>query len=214
MSIASATKSMVSSAIPNLHNHPSGGLALIPSRRNIQMFFGTPHGGGDKRGWLKLAKYVGFGRKSRMIDDLGKKTDNLDNIDEDFGHLVGNYKIVNFREGQPLEGMNTVIVNKMSAYEIAGDSVIVGADHLKLCQFEDDDDSTFLRVCQIIKEAVLKAQGQGQSAPKVVAALAAPMLALPWYEYSSRATAAAASLQSHSLSADFVRVRMYAQGPR
>ncbi|KAI8630352.1 hypothetical protein F5Y19DRAFT_474742 [Xylariaceae sp. FL1651] len=134
-------------------------LVSIASATKSMMFFGTPHGGGDKKGWLKLAEHVGFGRKPRMIDDLTKKTDNLDNLDEDFCHLP--------------------IVNKMSAYKIAGESVFVGADHLKLCQFEDDDDSTFLRVCQVIKEAVLKTQGQGLPEPKVAAAVLLPSAQRP-----------------------------------
>ncbi|KAF2968645.1 hypothetical protein GQX73_g4897 [Xylaria multiplex] len=130
------------------------------------MFFGTPHGGGDKKGWLKLAKnYEGFGPKCKMIEVLGNNTTDLCELDEDFCRLISNYTIVNFIEMQPMPGTDKLIVEKADATKTAGlEQVPVNADHLRMCQFKSIKDSTFLKVCKILKQAAPKAGGQGPQA--------------------------------------------------
>ncbi|KAI0423013.1 hypothetical protein F5X98DRAFT_323549 [Xylaria grammica] len=138
----------------------------IASATQSIMFFGTPHGGGDKKGWLKLAKnYEGFGPKCRMIDVLGKNTTDLLELDEDFCRLINDYTIVNFFEQQPLAGTTKLIVEKWAATNTAGlEQVPVNADHLRMCQFQHAKNSTFLKICKVIRQAVLKAREQEAAA--------------------------------------------------
>ncbi|KAI0532178.1 hypothetical protein GGR58DRAFT_507688 [Xylaria digitata] len=138
----------------------------IASATKSIMFFGTPHGGGDRKGWLKLAKsYEGFGPKCKMIEVLGNNTTDLCELDEDFCRLINNYTIVNFIEMQPMPGTEKLIVEKADATKTAGlEQVPVNADHLRMCQFKHAKDSTFLKICKIIKQAIPKAKEQEAAA--------------------------------------------------
>ncbi|KAI1172685.1 hypothetical protein F4777DRAFT_560506 [Nemania sp. FL0916] len=130
----------------------------IAEATKAMMFFGTPHDGGDRKGWLKLAeKYKAMGSRCRMIDVLAKNTDDLLEIDEDFCQLRVRYRTVAFYEIRPLPEAKEVIVCKTSATGpmIADgfEALTVDADHIHMCQFENADDGTFKKVLQVIKDA-------------------------------------------------------------
>ncbi|KAI1127148.1 hypothetical protein F5Y10DRAFT_243265 [Nemania abortiva] len=122
------------------------------------MFFGTPHNGGDKKGWLEIAKkYKALGSKCKMIDILSKNTDDLIEIDEDFRQLTSKYTIVNFTEMRKMKGAKDVVVDKTSANftcSLGFQSVPVDANHIGICKFIDNEDETFKEVCGVIKQAV------------------------------------------------------------
>ncbi|KAI1747835.1 hypothetical protein F4782DRAFT_395714 [Xylaria castorea] len=195
------------------------------------MFFGTPHGGGDEKGWLKLAKnYEGFGSKCKMIDVLGNNTAELLKLDEDFCRLINDYTIVNFFEMQHLPGTKTTIVGKADAIKLPGlEHLGVNADHLRICQFKRVNDNTFMKICRVIKEAVGKPKAQeaaAQATPSSSAKkLQAPQLMLPqrmleleqgngpssmpWNEYPSQETPAAAKHKSRRPVLEVVRARLF-----
>ncbi|KAI0555985.1 hypothetical protein F4679DRAFT_13115 [Xylaria curta] len=180
----------------------------IASATKSIMFFGTPHGGGDEKGWLKLAKnYEGFGSKCKMIDVLGNNTAELLKLDEDFCRLINDYAIVNFYELQPLSGTKMTIVGKADATKLPGlEQLGVNADHLRICQFKHVNNNTFMKVCKVIKEAVGKPREQEATAQTPSSSSAKqlpapqPMLqqqmleleqsgepsSMPWNEYSGQ----------------------------
>ncbi|KAJ8130018.1 hypothetical protein O1611_g3610 [Lasiodiplodia mahajangana] len=154
------------------------------------MFFGTPHGGGNKKGWEAIAKgYKGFGRKCKMIDVLAKNTDCLIEIDEDFCRLQGEYTIVNFYETYPLPGTKRLIVDKTSANKTPGVEVMnVDGHHLNMCQFNDAENGTFRKVCKVIRNAIGKATvaevGEVVETGEVMEVMAATKRAITQHEVS------------------------------
>lgn len=125
------------------------------------MFFGTPHGGGDKKAWLKLANnYKGFGKKCKMIDVLANNTDDLIEIDEDFCRMAPDYTIMNFIELRVMPGAKKPIVDKTSAVKTEGtdgECIPVDGDHITMCQFRSIDEDAFLKVCKVINRAAAEA---------------------------------------------------------
>ncbi|TRX89122.1 hypothetical protein FHL15_009935 [Xylaria flabelliformis] len=201
----------------------------IASATKSIMFFGTPHGGGDEKGWLKLAKnYEGFGPKCKMIDVLGKNTAELLKLDEDFCRLINDYTIVNFYELQPLSETGMTIVGKADATKLPGlEQLGVNADHLRICQFKRVSDNTFIKVCKVIKEAVgnPKEQEAASQAPpsSLVKQLPAPQ-SMPrqlfleleqgnrsWNEYSSQEVPAAAKPKTRRPVIEFFRASLFYQ---
>jgi hypothetical protein len=121
------------------------------------MFFGTPHDGGNIKGWREIAKkYKALGPKCKMIDVLTKNTDDLIEIDEDFRQLSSKYAIVNFYETHIMEGAKSLVVDKTSAnltFSLDFQSLPVEANHISMCKFIDDSDEPFKAVCRVVEEA-------------------------------------------------------------
>ncbi|KAI1175692.1 hypothetical protein F4777DRAFT_320888 [Nemania sp. FL0916] len=134
----------------------------IASNTKSLMFFGTPHGGADTEGWLRVAKgYNGYGRGAQMIKVLANNTRDLLEIEEDYRRLVSKYTIVNFIETLPMPGTNRLVVGKTSATRTTSDEgyreEYVTANHITMCKFAGADHPTFRLVCTIIKKAIPEA---------------------------------------------------------
>ncbi|KAI0867936.1 hypothetical protein GGS24DRAFT_483831 [Hypoxylon argillaceum] len=129
--------------------------SIISATRSI-MFFGTPHGGGDKKDWEKLASsYKALGPECRMIAVLGKSTNDLTKLDGNFIRLQDRFTINNFLEQRIMKGARKLIVDQTSAAKFPGAGVeSVDGDHITMCQFKDAQNNTFMKVCRIIREAV------------------------------------------------------------
>ncbi|KAI0100892.1 hypothetical protein GGR51DRAFT_341652 [Nemania sp. FL0031] len=156
------------------------------------IFFGTPHGGGDRNGWLEIAqRYEEYGRGCKMIDILAKNTDDLIQINEDFCRLQAEYTILNFIEMRPLPGKKKLIVSKTSATQANGvtfEWVFVDADHLTMCQFNSSKDLNYRRICQVIEESAVVARDQKTALvlfnpmqPPQAAQVAPSQRMLPWH---------------------------------
>ncbi|KAI0970860.1 hypothetical protein F4678DRAFT_106078 [Xylaria arbuscula] len=129
--------------------------SIISATKSI-MFFGTPHGGGKRKDWRKLAtRYKALGPECKMIDVLGKHTNDLTDLDEDFCRLQDRFTIINFLEQGKMPGANRLIVDATSAAKFPGAEVIdVDGDHITMCQFKDAHNNAFIKVCRIIRDAV------------------------------------------------------------
>ncbi|KAI0523878.1 hypothetical protein F5B22DRAFT_642980 [Xylaria bambusicola] len=145
---------IVKQAMRFAENEPS--LKSIISATKSIMFFGTPHGGGEKKDWRKLATcYKELGSKCQMIAVLGKSTDDLTELDEDFLRLQNRFTINNFLEQRKMPGAKRLIVDQTSAVKFSGaGSTGVDGDHVTMCQFKDAHNNAFTRVCRIIRDAV------------------------------------------------------------
>lgn len=130
------------------------------------MFFGTPHGGGDKKDWRKLADcYKGLGRGCKMIDVLGKSTDDLTELDEDFNRLQDRFTIVNFLEQQNMPRAKKPIVDQTSAAKFPGAEVVhASGNHVTMCQFKNAENGAFVKVCWTIRQAVVSTAAVTQGA--------------------------------------------------
>lgn len=135
------------------------------------MFFGTPHGGGDKKDWRKLADcYKGLGRRCKMIDVLGKSTDDLTELDEDFTRLQNRFTIVNFLEQQNMPGAKKPIVDQTSAAKFPGAEVVhANGTHVTMCQFRNAENGAFIKVCGVIRQAIVSSAAVPQVANNQVA---------------------------------------------
>ncbi|KAI1173092.1 hypothetical protein F4777DRAFT_467482 [Nemania sp. FL0916] len=129
--------------------------SIILATKEI-MFFGTPHGGGDKQEWQRLASSYGgaLGPKCRMVAVLNEGAADLQEVDEDFRRLQHKFIITNFLEKRLMPGAKHLIVNETSAAKVPGDKVIdVDGDHVTMCQFKDPHNGAFIGVCRIIRRA-------------------------------------------------------------
>ena len=88
---------------------------------------------------------------------LVRKARDLAEISEDFCQRSPRYKLKTFYEELPFPSTENVIVDKMDTRMFLHNEVSKGvhAHHLSMVQFEDEDDDTFLHVCQYISEAVV-----------------------------------------------------------
>ncbi|KAI8623278.1 hypothetical protein F5Y19DRAFT_390190 [Xylariaceae sp. FL1651] len=131
------------------------------------LFFGTPHFGADERKWLSIAsafsplaketdKATGNSKPSILVEMITRGARDLAEISEDFCQRSSHYKIKTFYEELPLKGAKKVIVDRMDTHMFIDNEISKGvhADHLGIVQFEDENDETFLHVCQYISEAV------------------------------------------------------------
>lgn len=130
------------------------------------MFFGTPHFGSDKTQLGRIAEAFspldrsrgGKGSKgniSPLVKAMKRNSDDLQEMEEDFREIAPKYKIISFFETRVWPGTKECIVDEMSARLVTYDvAVAVDADHVAMCQFEDDEDATFIEVCQRIQDAV------------------------------------------------------------
>jgi len=130
------------------------------------MFFGTPHFGSDKKQWELIAKAfspldrsIGGNGKSNvspLVKAMIRDSDDLQEIEEDFREIAPKYKIINFYETCVWPSTKKCIVDETSARMMIDgeEAVAVGADHVGMCQFENDEDPAFIEVCQRIEDAV------------------------------------------------------------
>ncbi|KAK0708683.1 hypothetical protein B0H67DRAFT_456991, partial [Lasiosphaeris hirsuta] len=138
----------------------------IASATNSIMFFGTPHFGANKNDWLSIANAFAPlaeaktnetpGRPSRLVEMITRSSRDLAEISEDFCQIAPNFVIRTFYETLPWKDTGKTVVAKMDAHMYIDNEVpvLVPADHLGMCQFDDDEDATFQLLCEVVSGAV------------------------------------------------------------
>ncbi|KAK0645816.1 Alpha/Beta hydrolase protein [Cercophora newfieldiana] len=132
---------------------------LIASATKGIMFFGTPHCGAEEAQWKRLAQRYSRlpgsrGQASLLLEALTRDSNDLAEISEDFCHVAPKYRIVSFFEEVTWLNTGELIVDMTSArLDVYGERVVpVGADHLGICRFADDNDMTFMSVWQEVRD--------------------------------------------------------------
>ncbi len=131
---------------------------------NIQMFFGTPHCGANKRQWKlvanQLSPFAGSihkGKAAPLVKAIIRDAEDLSEIEEDFRPHAEKYKIITFYETELWRNTGALIIDKTSALMgIENEVVPVEGDHLTMCYFEDAEDPVFIQVCQLMEEDFAK----------------------------------------------------------
>ncbi|KAL8413365.1 hypothetical protein RB594_004839 [Gaeumannomyces avenae] len=128
--------------------------------KTIQIFFGTPHFGGDKERLKFLAGQFGFfadsknGKVSPLVNAMTEGAPDISEIEEDFRHHAHKYRISSNYETGICDGADRLIVDKTSAMMGIEDELeAMGGDHRTMCHFEDPEDPDFMRICQLSEDA-------------------------------------------------------------
>ncbi len=89
-----------------------------------------------------------------LLAAMLRDSDDLAEISEDFCDVAPKYKIITFYETETWQKTGEPIVDQTSArLDVYGEQVVaVGADHLGVCRFADEEDMTFKSVWQEIRD--------------------------------------------------------------
>lgn len=133
--------------------------ALAQSISGI-IFLSTPHRGSNLADTLDLILMLMFQPRRRYITELAPDSSAIEDINEQFRHVARKLSIVSFHETlfTSIAAKAVMVVTKDSAllgYDNE-DSRGLKADHHTICKFEDENDSNYIIVHDVLKALVEK----------------------------------------------------------
>ncbi|KAL1836741.1 hypothetical protein VTJ49DRAFT_4716 [Mycothermus thermophilus] len=136
--------------------HSLGGIILK------QIFFSTPHFGGDRSRWLSIARSFSpllpwrmswrRGRYHPLVDALVRGSTEISDLCEDFKFLAPRFQIASFYETRKWPGTNRPILDKLSAlmFVACEESMPLDKHHVEICRFWGAEDDGFRHTCDFI----------------------------------------------------------------
>ncbi|KAK0705626.1 hypothetical protein B0H67DRAFT_388117 [Lasiosphaeris hirsuta] len=133
---------------PHLYN-------ILDSTTGI-VFFGTPHGGADPRGFLhrvaeKLIKGFGISANEQIINTLLPPSDRLEQLRDEFGPIAleQNWMVHSFQEGLGIQllGGHKVVEDTSSRLNLLSEMTQhIHRNHMDMCRFTGADDIEYKKV--------------------------------------------------------------------
>ncbi|KAK3370549.1 hypothetical protein B0H63DRAFT_504049, partial [Podospora didyma] len=138
---------------PHLHSVFSSTVGIV--------FFGTPHGGADPRGFLQhvaetLVKAAGISVNDQIVNTLLPSSERLKQLRDEFGPIAleQNWMIHSFQEGLGIRFLgNRKVVEDTSSYlNLPSVEMIqhIGKNHMDMCRFAGLDDGEYKKVAAVL----------------------------------------------------------------
>ncbi|KAI0547904.1 hypothetical protein F4679DRAFT_552524 [Xylaria curta] len=138
--------------------------SIAESTRGI-IFFGTPHGGADPRGFLlriaeRAVKAAGFSVNEKIVSTLLPSSERLRELRDDFGPLAMRYHwiIHSFQEqyGVAILGGKKVVDDSSSYLNLPTVEITehIARNHMEMCRFASSDDPEYIKVVATVDRMV------------------------------------------------------------
>ncbi|KAH7411421.1 hypothetical protein BKA64DRAFT_549844, partial [Cadophora sp. MPI-SDFR-AT-0126] len=126
------------------------------------VFFGTPHGGADPRGFLQhvleaIIKAVGVRVNEQVVNTLLPSAERLRELRDEFSPMAHRQEwiIHSFQEELGVKGLNgRKVVEDTSSYlnfPIIETTQHIGRDHMEMCRFTGPDDVEYKKVAAVLQ---------------------------------------------------------------
>ncbi|KAK3345869.1 hypothetical protein B0T25DRAFT_583166 [Lasiosphaeria hispida] len=124
------------------------------------VFFGTPHGGADPRGFLqhvaeRLVKAVGISVNEKIVDTLLPSSDRLKQLSDEFGPIAHaqNWMVHSFQEGPGIKYLSgrKVVEDTSSCLNFPLETTQhIDRNHMDMCRFTGANDIEYKKVVAIL----------------------------------------------------------------
>ncbi|KAI1735247.1 hypothetical protein F4680DRAFT_435907 [Xylaria scruposa] len=148
------------------------------------IFFGTPHGGADPRGFLlriaeKAVKAAGFSVNEKIVSTLLPSSERLRELRDDFGPLAMKYDwiIHSFQEqyGVAMLSGKKVVDDSLSYLNVPTVEITehIARNHMEMCRFSSSNDPEYIKVVAAV-DRMVQALRQNNTSEKLHHAAASP----------------------------------------